>query len=367
MHIVQLTSAHPRTDARVFHKQCCSLAEAGAKVTLVVADGLGDETKNGVEIRDVGRSDGRVGRMALSSKRVYSLAKTLEADLYHLHDPELIPWGLMLSRSKVPVVFDAHEDLPAQIATKHYLPKPARSILAGVASLGERLAFPKFSGLIGATPEITGKLRSHHRTTQLIANYPKRDEFAPPQERDPRFALFVGSMSRIRGIAELADAMQHTNANHKLHLVGPMANDGIAERVASSAGSERIVTFGSVSREAVAQQMRGAACGIVTFLEAPNHLNAQPNKLFEYMSAGIPVVASHFPLWRELIEGANCGLCVDPANPRAIAEAIDWVFDNPEEAAQMGRRGRAAIEEGLNWETQAEELLAFYGRLGAES
>ena len=364
MHIVQLTSAHPRRDVRVFHKQCRSLVAAGFRVTLVVADGKGAERKNGVEIRDVGRSGDRFSRMAVSAYRVYRAALKLDADLYHLHDPELVPWGLALKRRGRPVIFDAHEDLPAQIATKFYIPKVVRAPLARTVSFGESAAFPRFDALVGATTGITRSLAARNPRSELIANYPLRDEFRPPEVARPEHALFVGSISRIRGIEQLVDAMALVSPGRRLHLVGPMAPDGISEKVENSCGRANTDVLGELGREAVADEMRSARCGIVTFLEAPNHVTAQPNKLFEYMSAGIPVIASHFPLWKELVEATGCGLCVDPLDPTAIARAIDFLFDNPVNADEMGRRGRQAVESELNWERQADKLVALYASLG---
>ncbi|SMQ69072.1 Glycosyltransferase involved in cell wall bisynthesis [Altererythrobacter xiamenensis] len=364
MHIVQMTSAHPRTDVRVFHKQCRSLAKAGAQVTLVVADDKGDDTVDGVTIVDVGRSEGRLKRMAASAYRVYRKARTLKADAYHCHDPELIPWALRLKEQGAPVIFDAHEDLPAQIATKHYIPRYARRGLAAVVAMGERWAFPKFDGLVGATSQIASQLAELNGNVELVANYPLKDEFEPPVDRTPRHALFVGSISRIRGVGEVVDAMSMVKEGRRFRLVGPMANDGIEQRVEESPGRSRTDVVGSVDRQAVAEEMASAVCGIVTFLEAPNHVCAQPNKLFEYMSAGIPIVASNFTLWREIVEGTGCGLCVDPSRPEEVASAIDRLFDDPIEAAKMGARGREAVANRLNWEAQADNLLGFYRKLG---
>ena len=101
-------------------------------------------------------------------------------------------------------------------------------------------------------------------------------------------------------------------------------------------------------------------CGLVLFRPAPNHLEAQPNKLFEYMSAGLPVIASDFPAWRELVEGTGAGLLVDPDDPQAIAHAIAWILRHPAEAEQMGRRGREAVYRDFNWDREAEKLAACY-------
>jgi glycosyltransferase involved in cell wall biosynthesis len=92
----------------------------------------------------------------------------------------------------------------------------------------------------------------------------------------------------------------------------------------------------------------------------PNHIDAQPNKMFEYMSAGLPLIASDFPLWREIVEGNDCGVCVDPADPAAIAEAIDRLVENPDLARRMGENGQRAVHERYNWAIEEKKLLALY-------
>jgi glycosyltransferase involved in cell wall biosynthesis len=89
-----------------------------------------------------------------------------------------------------------------------------------------------------------------------------------------------------------------------------------------------------------------------------------PIKLFEYMSAGLPVIASDFPYWRELLEPIGCASFVDPLDPVRIAAAIDDLLSNEERAREMGMRGAAAVRERLNWEQEAPKLFDLYARLG---
>jgi glycosyltransferase involved in cell wall biosynthesis len=109
--------------------------------------------------------------------------------------------------------------------------------------------------------------------------------------------------------------------------------------------------------------MKRSLAGIVTFHPLPNHLDSHPTKMFEYMSSGIPVIASDFPLWRDIIEGNQCGICVDPLDPKAIAAAIDYVVTHPQAAKAMGENGRRAVLQKYNWTVQANRLIDFYGAI----
>ena len=106
-----------------------------------------------------------------------------------------------------------------------------------------------------------------------------------------------------------------------------------------------------------------SSIGMVTFLNAPNHINAQPNKLFEYMSCGLPIVGSYFPLWKEIIEGNNCGICVDPSDSSEIQSAIRDIMSDPNKILKFSQNGRKAIETKYNWEIEGKKLINLYSAI----
>jgi glycosyltransferase involved in cell wall biosynthesis len=103
-----------------------------------------------------------------------------------------------------------------------------------------------------------------------------------------------------------------------------------------------------------------SSVGLVTLHPRLNYVDSQPIKMFEYMAAGVPVVCSSFPLWRGIVEGHRCGICVDPMNPGEIAAAIDRLASSPGEVEEMGRRGREAVRERFNWAVEEAKLLDLY-------
>lgn len=364
--IAHLTSVHPRYDTRIFMKEARSLARAGYAVSLVVADGKGDEVKDGVSIVDAGATTGgRLSRMRDTARRVFDKAIELDADLYHIHDPELLPTALKLKKRGKTVIFDSHEDFPADILTKPYLGRFARIAISRLFGWYERWSTPKLAHVVTATPAIRRKFEGIGCKPTDVNNFPLREELTDylPWERERKLVCYVGAMTTIRGVPEVVDAMAGVASDVRLALVGEFTEAQTRSRCLESPGWTRVDEKGLVSRGEVRRIMADCAAGIVTFLPAPNHVDAQPNKMFEYMSAGIPVIGSDFPLWREIIEGNGCGICVDPTDPAAIAKAIDRLYGNQDEARAMGERGRAAVQARYNWDGEVPKLLALYERL----
>lgn len=370
--LVQLTSAHARYDTRIFLKICSSLASSHEyEVSLVVADGLGDEFKNGVHIIDVGaKTGGRLSRMTKTVGRVFEQAKVLDADVYHLHDPELIPVGLKLKRLGKKVIFDSHEDVAADILDKPYLNTIVRCVVSKMYQFYERSACRQFDAIVAATPFIGDNFSTINVNTFDINNYPLVGELASVvgewNARQQQIA-YVGGIGDIRGIHEIVRALELTANNIRLQLAGVFADSKLEKEVKEYTGWKFVDELGFLNREEVGMALSRCMLGLVTFHPLPNHTNAQPNKMFEYMSAGIPVIASNFPLWREIVEGNDCGLCVDPLNPKAIADAIDFIVNNPDRAKQMGENGQRAVQTRYNWSIEEAKLLKLYVQVLGEA
>ncbi len=362
--VVHLTSVHPRNDTRIFLKECCSLFQHGYKVSLVVADGNGDAVVDGVSIYDVGKSSGRLSRMVKTTGKIYKEALSLNADIYHLHDPELIPTGLKLLRKKKTVFFDAHEDLPKQILAKPYLRSWQARLLSIFLSEYERYSLRKFSGIITATPFIRDKFLTINKNTVDVNNFPLLGELSAIDQplqwnRKKNWVCYVGGLTLIRGIKEIVSAMTETRSSVRLQLAGAFRESTFEQEVKSLPGWEMVDELGFLDRPGIRRVLDESIAGLVTLHPVINYLDALAVKMFEYMSAGLPVIASNFPLWKKIIEEHNCGICVDPLDPQAIAEAIDFLLSHPKKAMEMGENGRQAVIEQYNWNREEEKLFVF--------
>lgn len=366
--VVHMTSVHRATDMRIFHRECCTLAQSGYDVVLI-APGAETGLCGGVRIRTVSVSRNRFQRMTKTAWQVFRSAWSERAAVYHFHDPELMPFALLLRLRKAKVVFDVHEDIPNDIATKPWIYKRFRAPLSKFAAFFLNVVNVGYSAIVAATPAISRRF-SHPRTV-LVQNFPilekSPDTPVQPYDERPLNCIYQGSISHLRGIEEMVRAFDSRQLRTAAHfvLMGEFENSTLERSVRRLPGWDNTVYLGHCPIPEVTAALGTVRVGLLLFQPAPNHLESYPNKLFEYMAAGLPVIASNFPLWREIIEDASCGILVDPLNVSEISNAIDHLLSNPTVAKEMGERGQATVINRYRWAGEATKLNALYAELTA--
>jgi glycosyltransferase involved in cell wall biosynthesis len=367
--IVHVTSAHSATDTRVFLKECRGLAAAGHEVVLVVADAAGDRWVDGVLVRSVGMPRSRGDRMLRVGWACVRQALRERGDVLHFHDPELLPWAHLLRRAGKRVVYDMHEFVPAQIETKPWITPRLRSVIGRAWRSVERQ-------LLRGVPVVFAA-RSLARDyafvgrSAIVENMPLVEELLGIREqRYDRFTLgYMGSLTVNRGSLQLLTVVERLREEGMpvhLECVGSADDAPTREALRGRAGRAEtgVRWHGRLAPIAGWRVMARCHAGLALLLPEPRYLQAYPTKLFEYMGLGLPVIASDFPLYRAVVDGARCGLCVDPLNQDALCEAIRWCVTHPEDLRAMGERGRLAVEREYNWRTEEQRLLGFYAALG---
>jgi len=360
--ICHLTSVHHPFDIRIFHKESKSLVKAGYDVTLIAQHDK-EEIVDGIKIVPLPKPKNRIERMTKTVWRTYRKALKIDADIYHFHDPELMPVGLLLKRHGKRVIYDVHEDVPRQNLSKPYIPAVLRKPISLMIGALEAFSSRRFDGIVTATPFINRRFLKLGANAINVNNYPLASELYAEDNQwknKEKVVFYVGGIARIRGAFEMVEAIGNTK--YRLLLAGRIETN-IESRLKQTPGWRQVEALGFVDREGVKAAAARSMGGLVLFHPEPNHIDAQPNKMFEYMSSRIPVIASNFSLWREIIEGASCGICVDPLDSEEVAKAIQFIVEHPSEAEQMGKNGHRAVEERYNWGKEEKKLLSIYHKL----
>jgi len=362
-----LTSVHPVFDTRIFHKQAKSLALAGYEVTLI-AQHHRDEVVEGIRILALPRPRNRLWRM-LGTCRVWRLAYKQHADVYHFHDPELLPVAVLLrlcTRRKI--IYDIHENVKGQILTKSWLPRILRRPLSLGYQLAERLSFPFVDWIIIAEDSYIKNYPGKWNIS-AVRNYPLipiTSVSRNPADTRPTL-VYVGAISEGRGVLELIECMRLLKPRHhdvQLTLVGGLQLHDLSQRLTRMLDeyglADNVHLLGRVNHERVYGIMASCSIGMVILRDEPNYRESLPTKLFEYMAVALPIVSSNFPLWKEVVEGNHCGITADPRNPGEIAKAVEYLVEHTDEAKTMGENGRRAVLEKYSWENESKKLLAIY-------
>lgn len=363
-----MTSVHDAADARILHKECASLAEGGYEVVLI-APGSPTHVPPGVRHRPVPAARSRLERVTRTMAAVYSAARSERADVYHFHDPELIVAGLALRAGGARVVFDVHEDLPLDVRTKPWIPRFLRPFVGAAARFALRALQGCFTAIVPATPAIAESFS--HRRTIVVRNYPRLEELvepdagAAPYEERPLRAVYLGAITLVRGVEKMVRAMESplVPQGALLTLAGDFEDPGLRRDMSRLPGWAHVEAPGRVARADVARLLGSARVGLLVLQPAPNFEQSLPTKLFEYMGAGLPVIASRFLECRAIVEEFECGLLVDPEDPEDVARAMLRIYADPEAARAMGERGRDAVQRQYQWRTEARSLVGLYAEI----
>ena len=360
--ICHITTVHNAKDTRIFQKECVSLAKHGFDTHLIVANQK-SETDQGVQIHNIiSTTSGRVQRMRKTTRLAFEKAMEIDADIYHFHDPELLPVGKKLKAKGKRVIFDSHEDVPLQIYNKPYLPNLLRPLVSKVYAWYEKSVLKKLDAIIIAGPGYDERMKKINPNTICIYNFPilKNSKIAIWEKKENEIA-YVGTLLKERGIKEMISSMSTVDA--KFNLAGKWHFENYKSEVMNLSGWEKVKFWGFVNRDEINRIHNRSKIGVCTLMPIATYLDAYPVKMFEYMAAGIPCVISNFPMLQKVMDEENCGICVDPTNPKSIAKAINYLLANEDIAKQMGKNGRKAIEEKYNWKTQEEKLIKLYEQI----
>jgi glycosyltransferase involved in cell wall biosynthesis len=357
------STVHLARDQRIVAREAGTLAAAGYR-TVVVARGEPEvacaPNLEFIALPDVST---RVGRVLRLQPLVARSVIALRPRVLHVHDPELIPLALLVRLWGTRAVYDAHESLDLDIDAKEWIPGPLKPI----ATLGAGLllaAADHLDAVVAATPAIAASFASE---VAVVENYPPLADFADVVPAlDGRCVLYIGGLQRIRGIGVLIDAVEQV-PGLRVILAGAFTEPQFEAELRRRSGWSRVEFVGWQDRRGLARLASRSTIGVVPLSRNPNYEMSLPTKMFEYMAAGLPVVSTDLPVAKDILDSTGAGLVVPASDPRALAQTISTLIEDPSRARRMGEAGRRAVSETYNWERSAAELRRLYLHLVPDS
>ena len=363
--VCHVTSVHNTEDVRIFHKECTSLVNNGYKVFLV---GQGESySKNGVEIVGCGKKPkSRLMRMLVFTRKIYKEAKKLNCDIYHFHDPELLPYAIKMKSSGKKVIFDSHEFYSEQIRIRTYLPSFLRRVIAKMYYSLETKAAGKIDAVIIPTTK-EGKTTFENRAKKVacVGNYPRLEEFPEQSRGDVRRngMCYAGSLTTARGIMQLVEIAEKADVD--LFLAGSFESDELKANVLKKNGEEKVHYKGILDREEIFRLYSSTLIGMSLGLNAGQYVKVDcfATKVYEFMAMGMPVIISDIPYHRTMMEQYDFGFCVNPEDVDDVAKKVKYLMENEEEAKRMGENGKRLVREHFSWEIAEKVMLDLYQQI----
>jgi len=364
---VSVVNPRPLSDPRVFLKECISLRSAGYEVVLVCSAEQ-DCTCEGVRIRALPQPAGRLSRMLVTTRQAYHACVEENADVYHFHNPEMMPWMARLASAGRRVIYDMHENVVKDILTKSWIHPWLRAVVSRAVNVGMR-GWLRRMAVVFAEDSYASDYPWIHSGV-VVRNLPRLEHLLSinPEPSTVPLVGYLGGVTPERGtmtILEALHVLQKRGVSVGFECVGHAEGKFQAEMDAFVAahGLEGVRFHGYQRPQDGYRIMARCQVGIAVIADIPNFRDSYPTKMFEYMALGLPVIASDFPLYRQVVEDGRCGVCVPPGRPSELASAIYDVITDPQAAQEMGRRGRDCVVEHYSWRTEEEKLLGLYSAL----
>ncbi|AIF82017.1 group 1 glycosyl transferase [endosymbiont of Acanthamoeba sp. UWC8] len=361
---------HDFFDIRIFHKELMSLKKLGYEVHHITRGPDNIKDTKGVVYHQIKESNTQNPILKLLNLiyKVLKITFTYKSPIYHIHEPQFLIFAWILKFKKSKIIYDVHEDFSAQALSLYKNNWVKAWFFYILWRVIENLSKLYVDHYICATETIAKKFPKKY--TSIIYNYALLKEYGSDFEnisfqqylRKENILLFCGGISKFRGIDKILSAYLQVSDRLpiKLVLAGSFMNKGTYNFCTTHPVWEQVEYLGVLPRHETLELFNRAKVGLLLFQPGANHNDALPNKLFEYMAAGLPIIASNFTAWEAIIEKKQCGITVNPTDTYSIAEAINKLFTSPELAYKFARNGRKIFEQYYTWESQEPLLESIY-------
>jgi len=369
--VCHLSPVQRARDERAFARESLPAVAYGLQFAILGPHSITGKVDH-IEFVPIPKSRNLALRLLLSVRMLY-WALRQDADIYHVHSPELVATGLALKLlfGKC-VVYDSREDFPSMMLTKTYLPARWRKLTSRIVGQVEKLAARFLNGVITAD---SGSLRPLVRTGKsrklVLYNFPNLKFFPASEPTSKLFDLvYRGGLAERAGTFVLLEAVRllaEQRINARLLLFGYTDNVESEHKLRDtliSLGIEELVTLrGRIPHEAMARTLSEARIAVCPLQRIPKFMNNIPVKVFESWACGLAVIATDLPPIRPFFQRGKLGLLVKPGDPKDLAKAIGRLLTAPELIEEYGRRARQTVLQRYNTSAEIHKLVNLYGEV----
>lgn len=367
--IMMCSSVHVWVDTRIYYKEAKTLALSGYQLDFyAIEHSTKKEVVNRITMHYLEKKK-RLKRFQ-HWKFLYNEMIKSNAKNFHFHDSELLVVALFLKRKlkkEIFIVYDMHEHLPAAIKTKQWIPKFSRNFISKIIEKVEKYLMKSCDAVIFAEKSY----KKHYTNLNLkkidVLNYPLVERELPrKKENDFLTLIYVGVLTEQRGLFNMLELAKHLKANStiafKLKLIGPIftKKHKINQFIKENQLENVLEFYGRMQYNDIWMHYSQADIGLCLLHPTPNNLNSQSTKLFEYMAAGLPIIASDFSSFTKLLTLHQCGKTGDIFNYEELGELVLEILDKSDERLTLGENGRNAFEQYYSWINEGEKLRSLY-------
>ena len=370
--ILMASSVHPWNDVRVYHKEAVSLAKiAHVRLIAVQANGAIQRRDASIHVECLpgkwnGDGSGITIRMRIS--RVTTIMKRVlgeKYEIFHFHDPELIPVGWLAKARGKKVIYDVHEDYKSAWSNREGVPWPIAWVRGAVGRAIEQFSLRVFDRFILAETSYNSLFDSWR--CLVVQNFHCATRPSEPVRRhghQPLKLVYAGGLSYARGVGDIIKAvsdMRQAGDNVTLDLFGNSTSSGILDQIDRVPSNSWLSYHGYIPYPQLMDQLPEYHVGLSPLRDYPNYSRSLPTKILDYMAAGLAVVASNLPRTAEIATETAGIIMHEPGNMAEFRQCVRALLDEPTRL-KLARSGNSSISR-YRWGTQEEVLLRMYREL----
>ena len=364
MHIIHCSSSHKRSSSRIFYRLCISCAKYNLKTSLIICDGLGNDCINGIQIYSLINSKNIFVKILILPFLIFIKSLKTQADIYHLHDPELVPIGFLLKLFGKKVIFDMHENIHLQILSKDSIkPKIFRQFLSKISRFVENIFLLFFDGVTVPQPIMVGMYKNQNQNIISICNYYMGDKINYEKnkfiEKDYKSLIYAGSISIPRGFENMINFMREMPDDYILNIAGNIPKS-LLDKIPKSI-NKKIIVHGFLNQKELIKLYKKCGIGLIMFNNVGQYYMSYSLKLFEYMHYGLFIILPNFGEWQKFNTLYKVGVNLNVSDPK---ECAHYIKNNIRKNFLSTSKNNIKTEaKKFNWNIEEKKLINFYKKI----